>query len=41
VSFRLRLAAENKAAETVRIYTCAACWFAASHVLTEAGTHRH
>jgi hypothetical protein len=29
-SFRLHLAAENKAAGTVRIYTDAACWFAAT-----------
>lgn len=34
-SFRLHLAAENKAAETIRIYTDATRWFAASHLLTE------
>jgi hypothetical protein len=32
-SFRLHLAAENKAAGTIRIYTDAACWFATSHLL--------
>ena len=37
-SFRLYLAAENKAAGTIRIYTDAACWFAASHLL--AGTDK-
>jgi hypothetical protein len=34
-SFRLHLAAENKATGTIRIYTDAARWFAASHLLTE------
>jgi integrase/recombinase XerD len=39
-SFRLHLAAENKAAGTIRIYTDAACWFAASHLLTETDKTR-
>ena len=39
-SFRLHLAAENKAAGTVRIYTDAARWFAASHLLTETDKTR-
>jgi hypothetical protein len=34
-SFRLHLAAENKAAGTVRTYTEAALWFAAAHLLCE------
>jgi hypothetical protein len=34
-SFRLHLAAENKAAGTIRIYTDAARWFAAAHLLCE------
>jgi site-specific recombinase XerD len=39
-SFRLHLAAENKAAGTIRIYTDAARWFAASHLLTETDKTR-
>ena len=39
-SFRLHLAAENKAAGTVRIYTDAARWFAASHLLAGTGKTR-
>jgi integrase/recombinase XerD len=39
-SFRLHLAAENKAAGTIRIYTDAACWFAASYLLAETGKTR-
>jgi integrase/recombinase XerD len=39
-SFRLHLAAENKAAATVRIYTDAVRWFAASHLLTETDKTR-
>jgi hypothetical protein len=39
-SFRLHLAAENKAAGTIRIYTDAACWFSASHLLTETDKTR-
>jgi site-specific recombinase XerD len=39
-SFRLHLAAENKAAGTIRIYTDAIRWFAASHLLTEADKSR-
>jgi hypothetical protein len=39
-SFRLHLAAENKAAGTIRIYTDAARWFAAAHLLTETGKAR-
>jgi hypothetical protein len=34
-SFRLHLAAENKDAGTIRIYTDATRWFAASHLLAE------
>ena len=36
-SFRLYLAAEGKAAKTVRTYTEAVAWFAASHLRREAG----
>jgi site-specific recombinase XerD len=36
-SFRLHLAAEGKAAKTVRIYTEAVAWFAAAHLLPETG----
>ena len=39
-SFRLHLAAENKAAGTIRIYTEAPLWFAAVHLLGEAGKTR-
>lgn len=39
-SFRLHLAAENKAAGTTRIYTDSACWFAASHLLAETDKSR-
>jgi site-specific recombinase XerD len=39
-SFRLRLAAENKAAGTIRIYTQAARWFTASHLLAETDKTR-
>ena len=39
-SFRLHLAAENKAAGTVRIYTDAVRWFAASHLLAGTGKTR-
>ena len=39
-SFRLHLAAENKAAGTIRIYTDAACWFAAAHLLAETDKTR-
>jgi site-specific recombinase XerD len=39
-SFRLHLAAENKAAGTIRIYTDAARWFAAAHLLAETGKTR-
>jgi hypothetical protein len=39
-SFRLHLAAENKAAGTVRTYTEAALWFAAAHLLRETGRTR-
>jgi hypothetical protein len=35
-SFRLHLAADNKADGTIRIYTEAPLWFAATHVLREA-----
>ena len=35
-SFRLHLAAENKAAGTIRTYTDAARWFAAAHLLSFA-----
>jgi site-specific recombinase XerD len=34
-SFRLHLAAENKTAGTIRIYTEAPLWFAAAHLLSE------
>src|SRR5215469_13194733 len=36
-SFRLHLAAEGKAAKTVRTYVEAVAWFAAAHLLREAG----
>ena len=36
-SFRLHLAAEGKAARTVRTYTEAVQWFAAAHLLEETG----
>jgi site-specific recombinase XerD len=39
-SFRLHLAAENKAAGTVRIYTEAPLWFAAAHLLGETDKTR-
>jgi integrase/recombinase XerD len=39
-SFRLYLAAENKAAGTIRIYTEAPLWFAAVHLLGETGKTR-
>ena len=39
-SFRLHLAAENKAAGTVRTYTEAALWFAAAHLLRETDNTR-
>jgi hypothetical protein len=39
-SFRLHLAAENKAAGTIRIYIDAACWFAASQLLAETDKTR-
>lgn len=39
-SFRLHLAAENKAAATIRIYTGAARWFAASCLLAGTGKTR-
>ena len=39
-SFRLHLAAENKAAGTIRIYTEAPLWFAAAHLLCETGKTR-
>jgi integrase/recombinase XerD len=39
-SFRLHLAAENKAAGTVRTYREAALWFAAAHLLRETGRTR-
>ena len=39
-SFRLYLAAENKAAGTVRTYTEAALWFAAAHLLRETSKTR-
>ena len=39
-SFRLHLAAENKAAATIRIYTEAARWFAAAHLLRETDKTR-
>lgn len=39
-SFRLHLAAENKAAGTIRIYTGAVRWFAASYLLAETDKTR-
>ncbi len=36
-SFRLHLAAEGKAAKTIRTYTEAVQWFAAAHLLGETG----
>src|SRR5271166_3990120 len=36
-SFRLHLAAEGKAAKTVRTYTEAVAWFAAAHLLKQTG----
>jgi hypothetical protein len=36
-SFRLHLAAEGKAAKTVRTYTEAVQWFAAAHLLRRRG----
>ena len=39
-SFELHLAAENKAAGTIRIYTGAPRWFAAAHLLRETGKTR-
>ena len=36
-SFRLHLAAENKAAGTIRIYTEAPLWFASASLLRETG----
>jgi site-specific recombinase XerD len=39
-SFRLHLAAEGKAATTVRTYTEAVQWFAAAHLIAEAGRTR-
>jgi hypothetical protein len=36
-SFRLHLAAEAKAAKTVRTYTEAVAWFAAGHLLPGTG----
>jgi integrase/recombinase XerD len=39
-SFRLHLAAEGKAAKTVRTYTEAVAWFAAAHVIPRAGCTR-
>jgi site-specific recombinase XerC len=39
-SFRLHLAAENKAGATIRIYTEAPLWFAATHLLRETGKTR-
>ena len=39
-SFRLHLAAENKAAGTIRIYTDAARWFASSHLLAKTDKTR-
>src|ERR1035441_3936430 len=36
-SFRLNLAAEGKSPKTVRMYTEAVQWFAAAHLLGEAG----
>ena len=39
-SFGLHLAAENKAAGTIRIYTEAPLWFAAAHLLRETDKTR-
>src|SRR5690242_19723384 len=39
-SFRLHLAAENKAPGTIRIYTGAPLWFAAVYLLRETGKSR-
>jgi hypothetical protein len=39
-SFRLHLAAENKALGTIRIYTEAPLWFAAAHLLRETDKTR-
>ena len=39
-SFRLHLAAEGKAAKTIRTYTEAVQWFAAAHLLQQAGRAR-
>ncbi len=39
-SFRLHLAAGNKAPGTIRIYTEAPLWFAAAHLLGETGKSR-
>ena len=39
-SFRLHLAAENKAERTIRVYTEAVRWFAAAHLLRETGKTR-
>jgi hypothetical protein len=39
-SFRLHLAAENKAPATVRTYTEAVLWFAAAYLLAETGKCR-
>ncbi|HEY1003395.1 MAG TPA: tyrosine-type recombinase/integrase [Streptosporangiaceae bacterium] len=39
-SFRLHLAAENKAARTIRTYTEAVRWFAAAHLLRETSKTR-
>jgi site-specific recombinase XerD len=39
-SFRLHLAAENKANATIRIYTEAPLWFAAAHLLRETDKSR-
>jgi hypothetical protein len=39
-SFRLTLAAENKAEKTVRVYVDAVRWFAAAHLLRETDKTR-
>ncbi|HUK68932.1 MAG TPA: hypothetical protein VLW50_09320, partial [Streptosporangiaceae bacterium] len=39
-SFRLHLAAEGKAAKTVRTYTEAVAWFAGAHLLPRTGCTR-
>ena len=39
-SFRLHLAAEGKAAKTVRTYTEAVAWFAAAHIIPRTGCTR-